>query len=363
MTVGILFGGLLPGKQAEAMNISLNGKDIAARISSGDKVYTEKNIELPKIDKAGGESIVGLTCNSNGYCEVFTVKYDYSSKLITGVIRYTQNNKGVWKASNIKWSEAFGSNTTKYPYQFQYSNNGELYCYTFDLVDYSAAQSFVKIAKDGSVKKVNIAALEEKTTYGMYPSITSYAVASNYFIFSSYSGLFIVDLKTGTTVYHTTSYNAMNMTAGSDTLSFVDMNTDKLVSLKIKTGEKVSSYPLSTYDNIKASNLSEELIGTYLFSQGDKLYSLSRSGIYQYSEDKDLCLVNGYSNQLSRPSRSLHRAAMSRDGQFYTLSQDSNYSYNLYKYSIADASDIKYQSTFTIAMYEKKLATVVTLPH
>jgi hypothetical protein len=195
----------------------------------------------------------------------------------------------------------------------------------------------------------------------MYPSITSYAVTSSYFIFSSYSDLFIVDLKTGKTVFHTTDYYVINMTAGSDTISFVDLNTDKLVSLKIKTGEKVSSYPLSYYDNIKAGNLPDELIDTYLFSQEDKLYSLSRNGIYQYSEGEGLCLVNGYSNQLSRPSLSVSKAAMSSDGQFYTLSQDFNYSYKLYKYSAADAFAVKYQSTFTIAMYEKDERIIETV--
>ena len=134
---------------------------LAAQLQSGEKVFKEESISLPKLDSSAYEAILGMLCNPDGLCEVITCKINNVNTSIYDCQRYTLVN-GEWRITPIKWNDTFGAVTTTAPTYFQYSPNGELYCISSDILDYNAQTYLTKISDDGTLKIINLQ-LQKKT--------------------------------------------------------------------------------------------------------------------------------------------------------------------------------------------------------
>lgn len=350
MIAALVAGNLSNQMRVQAENSNNMGAKMSTQLDSGEKVYEEETVSLPDFDINNSEAVLGMTCNPKGYCEIYTGKNDNGKQVY---LRYTQNAKGDWTTSEIKWSDVFGDDDEKYPSIFQYSKDGELYCIAKNNETGNKLQQWlVKISNDGTVQKINSATLSKKNEAGEFLYVCSYIITDNdLFIFSDGLGNLLTDnMLTGKMVYENSDYGVLNMAAGSDVFYFVDYNTGKIEKMDINTGNEIDSYSLPFQEECDE----DDYMATNLMTYDNSLYVISSNGIYQYSNDNFKCLVEGYANRLSQPSKN-HNSfyAMSSDGSFYNIGNNQAGLVSLTKYSAKTETMKQYQGEFTVAMYHK----------
>lgn len=341
-----------------------SSNDITSQIISGEKTYTEQNINLPNLDYMNGEMISSMLCNPKGLCEVFTIKY-MSSKFYD-CSRYTLIN-GVWESTKIEWAKAFGSSTTKFPKLFQYSPDGNLYCIVNDNVNSASQQQLAKISDEGSIEIIDTPALSTKTNY-FFPNVASYDITTdNQFVFANlYGGICSYDLMTGKMLFTKDCFtNKLAITP--NTISYVDMYSGNLNVIDISTGREISHHPLlksnTEYSNSNPMSVDTlmQLFYVQLYSDGTDIYVADKNGIYTFGSDKQVYFVGSNTYDINRPGFELVNFSMDNNGSFYTLTHDTNYNLYLKSYSPINSSDIKYQSTLTIALYKEDERITETL--